>query len=1209
MSDAASPSPTPGDKFVEQVVTAYQNLYDEIEDGERHEHDLMPRLIRHLFLDALGYNATDYEQEDDWNDIRFFDNERNPVIIVEGKKRDVDAEEGIDQAFRYASSTTYVRYLITTNVDQMLVYRRCDESEADETRHGVSAKQIADIQFEGIINKTTGKGISDDLSLEERQDIQQLMQLREQEISDPDRYDNFDIHDRQNVSTDDGFENLIQSLSTCLDEYLMPYTLAAFDEYEERYEEFRSQADDLEQQIEQLRNEGHEDSEIAELEVELGNLHEEYSQYREFHSDYETWVNLSQRQERDKEDNKRIFCRESVYVQINKILLIRIAEDQGLTNRMISNGGVTEYFDFWENYSRYTEHDYSDLFDFASQELSEIYDHLYTQQIFDWPLEDGEELDEVLQKTMWHLNHFDFSDVNRDVLGHLYEEHLDPQERKELGEFYTPTSVVDFILDQVGYTSDEPLELPEYDLLDPACGSGTFLVRATSRLRKRLKEKGVSSKEALRIIQDQIHGLDINPFATHICEMNLLFQIIDLYREVKEEDEDYTLDRFEIYQTDSLRSETQINFTGLHSSTLQRKYKEEKQEAHRAKTRESYGFVVGNPPYVRIQNLPEGPARDDYDDYYSAHYNYDLYCLFIERSAEWLDQDGRLGFIISNKFVQSRYGEKLREWIPMNYQPETLIDFGSVDVFRSAKAFPLIFTAKRINKDARERSVDDFVLSNDYRFTFGDIDAEVFPELLEDGLLRGWDDVDDKGDDTDTPTIPDFLSAVVPTTPGDAAPDTKTVLKDLGIDSNQFDDSLPINVYPVSSDMISGGDWRFVSAREETAMNMLEAGGRKLETYCDDGNVERGLRTGDNDVLVVDEETIDEYDMEDELIHPLVGGKQVERWHSPWENRYVIYTRNDTNIDDYPNIKAYLEEHRDDLEDRWCVNEGGDPWYAIDKTKSPEMFERKKIVTPDIVLYNNFWLDESEKFYCLNTCYYVLSNGDASEWYLLGVLNSNAVQFFYRRIAPTYKDEFLRYISEYLKDIPIPEPSHRDSETVAAVESLASDLQDRVADYHKAKDIKDDPELVFAQERIDRESLSLAAHVEKMNLSEGDITDPYTDGEMLQLNVQDSITFRSEDAAQTFKRAVEILGFENVEEINDELFPRTEEELEAFVSIYDEIASGLDAIEQDIKNLESKLNDRVYELYEMDDETREYIEETVKTPTTPIRPKAMSDKE
>ena len=1209
MSESTSTTTDARNQFLESVITEYGDLYDEISDGDRAEHDLMPRLVDHLFINALGWQKSDYTQEDDWNDIRFFDNDRNPIIIVEGKRRDVDATEGIDQAFRYASSTTYVRYLIATNVDRMLVYRRCDESEADETRYGVNAKKIADIEFEGIVNKASGRGLVDKLSLEEQQEIQQLMQLREQEISDPDRYDDFEIHDRQDVSTDEGFENLIRALSTCLDEYLMPYTLAAFDEYEDRYEEFRTQAEDLEQQIEQLRDEGHEDSEIAELEVELGNLREEYSQYREFHSDYETWVNLSQRQENDKEDNKRIFCRESVYVQINKILLIRIAEDQGLTNRMISNGGVTQYFEFWDNYSRYTEHDYSDLFDFASEELSEIYDHLYTQQIFDWPLEDGEELDEVLQKTFWHLNHFDFSDVSRDVLGHLYEEHLDPQERKELGEFYTPTSIVDFILDQTGYTSDQPLELPEYDLLDPACGSGTFLVRATARLRERLERKGVEPREALRIIQSRIHGLDINPFATHIAEMNLLFQIIDLYREVKEEDEDYTLGRFEIYQTDSLRSETQINLSGLQSSALQRKYKEEKQEAHDAKTREDYGFVVGNPPYVRMQNLPEGPARNDYDEYYSAHYNYDLYCLFVERSARWLDDDGHLGFIISNKFVQSRYGEKLREWVPMNYQLETLIDFGSVDVFRSAKAFPLIFTAKRINKDAPDRNADDFVLSEEYRFTFGSIDAEVFPELLEDGLLSGWDDVDENPmeNGSDIPTIPEFLNTVVPERPGETAPETSTALSDLDIDPTQFDEGFPIDVYPVSSDMVGGGDWRFVSAREELAMGGLEDGGRKLETYCDDGNVERGLRTGDNGVLIVDRKTIDEYDMEEELIHPLVGGKQVERWYSPWEDRYVIYTRNETNIDDYPNIKSYLEEHRESLEDRWCVNKGGEPWYAIDKTKSAEMFERKKIVTPDIVLYNNFWLDESEKFYCLDTTYYILSNGDASEWFLLGVLNSDAVQFYYRRIAPTYKDEFLRYKSGYLKEIPIPDPEDCDEDIVNTVETLASKLQDRVSDYHEAQDISKYPEIVLSQEEIDQESLSLAAYIDQMELSDGDITDPYTDGTTLQLSVQDSITFTSASAAEAFKRMVDILGLDSVNEISSGEFPRTEDELSTFVDAYDRAANSLDAVEQDIKDLEAELNERVYELYSLDDETREYIQQTVKTPTTPIRPKAMSD--
>jgi hypothetical protein len=572
-----------------------------------------------------------------------------------------------------------------------------------------------------------------------------------------------------------------------------------------------------------------------------------------------------------------------------------------------------------------------------------------------------------------------------------------------------------------------------------------------------------------------------------------------------------------------------------------------------------------------------------------------------------LDEGGQLGYILSNKFVQSRYGEKLRQFVPMNYQPKTLVDFGSVDVFSSAKAFPLIFTAQRINKDQPERSPDEFVISEDYKFTFGNVDAEVFPKLIDEGMVRGWDEVDDNGDTTDVPTLPDILNGVVPSEAGGTPPDTRATFDDLGISTDEFEDGMPIDVYPVSSNMISGGDWRFVSAQEEEALDGIEEGGRELKTYCDDEEVERGLRTGDNDTFVVDRETIDEYDIEDDLVHPLVGGKQVERWYSPWKDRYVIYTRNETDIDDYPNAKEYLQEHREDLEDRWCVNEGGEPWYAIDKEKTPESFERKKIITPDIVLYNNFWMDESEDFYCLNTVYYVLSNGDASEPYLLGVLNSDAVQFYYRRIAPTYKDEFLRYISEYLEQIPIPDPANCDDDDVSKVEDLALELQDTVADYHEAKDTKESPELVYEGEDIERDSLSLAGYVESMDLSGGEVGDVYTDGNTVHLNVQDTVSCRTDEAAEAFADLVGIFRFDTTEDIEEAELPRKEGDLIRFVEEYRDTTGSLDDIEQEVKDLEAELNAVVYDLYGIDDETREYVEDTVETPTTPVRPKAMGD--
>ena len=73
MTDSSSTTAISSDEFTEQVIDEYLSLYDEIEAGDRAEHDLMPRLVDHVFLSVLGFNRSDYEQEDEWNDVRFFD--------------------------------------------------------------------------------------------------------------------------------------------------------------------------------------------------------------------------------------------------------------------------------------------------------------------------------------------------------------------------------------------------------------------------------------------------------------------------------------------------------------------------------------------------------------------------------------------------------------------------------------------------------------------------------------------------------------------------------------------------------------------------------------------------------------------------------------------------------------------------------------------------------------------------------------------------------------------------------------------------------------------------------------------------------------------------------------------------------------------------------------------------------------------------------
>ena len=1202
-------TPIAKDDFVEEVISEYFELYNEIEDGERAEHDLMPRLVDHLFINALEWKKSDYTQEDDWNDVRFYDDDRNPAIIVEGKRRDVDVEAGIDQVFRYASETPYARYLISANIDQFLVYERCDANHENAvTHHGVSARKVADVPFEGICNRESGNAISSEFTLDERQEIKQLYQLRREEVTNPERYENFTLNSRQDVDTDTGFDNLIDSLRLCLEDYLLPYTLSAFDEFEERYEEFERERRDLEEQISQLEEVGHDDTEIASLRNKLAELKDEYEVYQRFHSDYNTWIKLSNRQDNDEEENKEVFCRESVYVQLNKILLIRIAEDKDLVNTMVSNGGVHQYFDFWDDYTRYVSRNYIDLFETASEELSEVYDYLYSRRLFDWEIQSefDSDLNSVLERTLWHLNHYDFENVDRDVLGHLYQEHLPPEERKALGEFYTPTAVVDLILDSVGYTPDKQLEREEYNLIDPACGSGTFLVRAAGRLLDRLDKKGVPPRDAIEIVQQRIHGLDLNPFACHIAELNLLFQVIDLYKDVKEEDPDYTLSRFQIYRTDSLRDEAKESLATLQSSAIQRQYREERRRAAQIKERENYGFVVGNPPYVRIQNLAKGPARKEYDQYETAHYNYDIYILFIERAAKWLAEDGQLGFIVSNKFTENRYGEKIQDYILQCYQLQEIINFGDVSVFEGVQSYPMILTGKRINKNEATSLRSDYRLPEDYSFTYAEV-TERLPEITQTGLTSGDEKLTAAEErEKEGGKIAEIIRASLSDTAGGTPPSDEEVLNRLEAISPEIDlDNPPLNTYPMkASALLDADEWQFVPKDEHEVLEAMEAGGREFDEY--EGSIAKnGIQTGLNDVFVIDQETIDEYGIEDKVVHPTLGGRDITRWHTQKLGKYVLYMTPDVDLDEIPGAKAYLEDNREELESRYCV-EQGKYWYQLARHR-PGIFARKKVITPDICYYNNFFHDNDVEFYALNSAYVLFADNLANE-YLVGILNSDAVQFYMRRTAPQYGNDYLRYVTSYLFEIPIPDPEINDTKIVNTVKDTSDSLRKLRNNYRQAKDLLENPHLVYEQiQDIERSSLSFAGYIETMSIGDGSgEVSTAVDGDSVRLNVQDEISFVSANAAEHFAQLLRVFDVNIIEELESLDVPKTVSGLEQVAEAFKDAEYVREKGPDEAEELEITLNDAVYTLYGFDVEHRELIEDRVDKPENLLEAKVRT---
>ena len=131
------------------------------------------------------------------------------------------------------------------------------------------------------------------------------------------------------------------------------------------------------------------------------------------------------------------------------------------------------------------------------------------------------------------LDALDMSEVSVDLLRRIYQEFFDPALRKALGEFYTSEEIVDEVLDAAGFSGQAVEEWArralrsdgEY-ILDPACGSGTFLLRVIERI----KATNLTAHEKLKVITEKVIGIDIHPFAVAMARCNYIIAIADLVR-------------------------------------------------------------------------------------------------------------------------------------------------------------------------------------------------------------------------------------------------------------------------------------------------------------------------------------------------------------------------------------------------------------------------------------------------------------------------------------------------------------------------------------------------------------------------------------------------------------------------------------------------------------------------------------------------------
>jgi len=417
------------------------------------------------------------------------------------------------------------------------------------------------------------------------------------------------------------------------------------------------------------------------------------------------------------EDYEAEFCLQTVYIFVTRLLLIRICEDKGLITQKISDGGYKDYLDFGRRFFTNIADAHATLLEIAYKDTGYIYGHFFSRDIFDWYTWE----EEAIVRLFWVLNRFDFAQVSADLIGHIYEQYVDQLERKRKGQFYTPPQVVNYILDQVEYRGPK---IVGKRVLDPACGSGRFLVEAGRRLIPELKKQpGLSPKELVNErLRNSLFGLDVNRFACFLAEVNLLVQVLDLMKDGSM----FTIERFHIYTTNTLlpREREGWVLVGPGNGLV---YETEVAELIKGRGynpalgldfRAGFDWVVGNPPYVRADSPGAGTLRSRIEAsarYRTLYKKWDLYIPFIEFALQLLAEGGRHGFIVSDAYQTEEYGSQSREYLLTETTIESLTFAPGVSFFEGAQVHNLIYAVSggappKRHRAKRYKTVDSTLL-------------------------------------------------------------------------------------------------------------------------------------------------------------------------------------------------------------------------------------------------------------------------------------------------------------------------------------------------------------------------------------------------------------------------------------------------------------------------------------------------------------------
>jgi len=400
----------------------------------------------------------------------------------------------------------------------------------------------------------------------------------------------------------------------------------------------------------------------------------------EYENDYERFKHdQTYAGTQEEEHFEDIFCTNTAYVALSRLIFVRICEDVGLTTRKISNSGIAVWRNFVENIKGH----YQDLLDVAFKDVAHVYVSLFEPTVFDWFGKGNTKLHDILERILFRLNAFNFRDINRDVLGSIYQYFRPRVERRRLGEYYTPVEVVDYILARTGIASDAGLM--EKRILDPACGSFTFGVRAMLPLLK--AGAHLSPENKIELARRCVRGQDINPFSVFLSHLSLLFALLEIYLQAKRSNPAYEIAPMDVAVQNSLtQAIPEASDIGQAS------------EEAAAERLPVFDYVVGNPPFVRNERLPE-QDRQVLNEIFPtlAVKNTDLAVYFLYAATRYMSKEGgKVGMVAPLAIANAQMAAYLRNYLKDHTVSELVsLEWCAKQAFPGADIVPMLVFLQR----------------------------------------------------------------------------------------------------------------------------------------------------------------------------------------------------------------------------------------------------------------------------------------------------------------------------------------------------------------------------------------------------------------------------------------------------------------------------------------------------------------------------------